>query len=173
MTRALTCTAEARPRWYGVYLGLVTDLNDPDGQGRVKVSCRGRPDPGGGAYEAWARLATLMGGDNRGTWFVPDIDDEVLVAFEGGDPRRPYVLGGLWNGTTSRRSRWTARAQRQEGDPLAQRREGHARRHQTARSSSWSRRRAGRRSRSRTGPARSRSSTPTATRSSSRAAASR
>ena len=39
-----------------------------------------------------------MGGNNRGSWFIPDVNDEVLVAFEGGDPRRPYVLGGLWNG---------------------------------------------------------------------------
>ena len=79
-------------------IGLVTDLRDPDGQGRVKVRLPWAPDPSGGAYEAWARLATLMGGDNRGSWFVPDKDDEVLVAFEGGDPRFPYVLGGLWNG---------------------------------------------------------------------------
>jgi uncharacterized protein involved in type VI secretion and phage assembly len=39
-----------------------------------------------------------MGGNNRGSWFIPDVNDEVLIAFEGGDPRRPYVLGGLWNG---------------------------------------------------------------------------
>jgi uncharacterized protein involved in type VI secretion and phage assembly len=42
-----------------------------------------------------------MGGANRGTWFIPDTDDEVVVAFEGGDPRRPFVLGGLWNGSDS------------------------------------------------------------------------
>jgi uncharacterized protein involved in type VI secretion and phage assembly len=39
-----------------------------------------------------------MGGNNRGSWFIPDVDDEVLIVFEGGDPRRPYVIGGLWNG---------------------------------------------------------------------------
>jgi len=43
----------------------------------------------------------MMGGNNRGTWFVPDVNDEVLVVFEGGDPRRPYVVGGLWNGKDS------------------------------------------------------------------------
>jgi uncharacterized protein involved in type VI secretion and phage assembly len=42
-----------------------------------------------------------MGGKNRGSWFIPDVNDEVLVAFEGGDPRRPYVLGSLWNGKDS------------------------------------------------------------------------
>jgi uncharacterized protein involved in type VI secretion and phage assembly len=85
-------------RWYGVYPALVSDVKDPDGQGRVRVTLPWAPDTGGGRYEAWARLATLMGGNNRGSWFVPDVNDEVLVCFEGGDPRRPYVLGGLWNG---------------------------------------------------------------------------
>lgn len=85
-------------RWYGVLPALVTDIQDPDNQGRVKVTLPWAPDAQGARYEAWARLATLMGGADRGTWFVPDVDDEVLVAFEHGDPRRPYVLGGLWNG---------------------------------------------------------------------------
>ncbi len=85
-------------RFYGAYVALVTDINDPDGQGRVRIRLPWSPDSGDASYEAWARLATLMAGADRGTWFIPDIDDEVLVVFEGGDPRRPYVLGGLWNG---------------------------------------------------------------------------
>lgn len=85
-------------RFYGVYPALVSDIRDPDGQGRVKVRLPWSPDNGSAAYEAWARLATLMGGNNRGSWFVPDTNDEVLVVFEGGDARRPYVIGGLWNG---------------------------------------------------------------------------
>lgn len=85
-------------RWYGVYPALVSDLNDPDQQGRVKITLPWAPDAGGGQYSAWARIATLMAGNNRGTWFIPDVDDEVLVAFEGGDPRSPYVVGALWNG---------------------------------------------------------------------------
>jgi uncharacterized protein involved in type VI secretion and phage assembly len=88
-------------RWYGVYPALVSDIKDPDGQGRVKVTLPWSPDTGGGQYEAWARVATMMGGNNRGTWFIPDTNDEVLVVFEGGDPRRPYVIGGLWNGSDS------------------------------------------------------------------------
>lgn len=88
-------------RWYGCYPALVSDIKDADGQGRVKVTLPWAPDTGGGRYEAWARLATLMGGKNRGSWFVPDVNDEVLVVFEGGDTRRPYVVGGLWNGTDS------------------------------------------------------------------------
>jgi uncharacterized protein involved in type VI secretion and phage assembly len=86
-------------RFYGVYPATVSDIkNDPDGIGRVKLVLPWTPDTGSDKYETWARVATLMGGNNRGSWFVPDIGDEVLVAFEGGDPRRPYVLGGLWNG---------------------------------------------------------------------------
>jgi uncharacterized protein involved in type VI secretion and phage assembly len=86
-------------RWFGVYPALVADITDPDGQGRVKISLPWAPDGAGGAYAAWARLATLAGGPGRGSWFVPERGDEVLVGFEGGDPRRPYVLGGLWNGS--------------------------------------------------------------------------
>ena len=86
-------------RWYGVFPALVSDIKDPDGQGRVKVTLPWSPDTGSGRYEAWARLATMMGGNNRGSWFVPDVNDEVLVVFEAGDPRRPYVIGGLWNGS--------------------------------------------------------------------------
>jgi uncharacterized protein involved in type VI secretion and phage assembly len=84
--------------FYGVYAALVTDIADPDGQGRVRVRLPWSPDPSGKAYEAWARLGVFMAGNNRGAWFVPDPEDEVLVAFEAGDPRRPYVLAGLWNG---------------------------------------------------------------------------
>jgi len=86
-------------RWYGVYPATVSEVKgDSDGLGRVKLTLPWAPDTGNEKYEAWGRLATLMGGNNRGSWFVPDKGDEVLVAFEGGDPRRPYVLGGLWNG---------------------------------------------------------------------------
>jgi uncharacterized protein involved in type VI secretion and phage assembly len=65
----------------------------------VKITLPWSADTSGARYEAWARLATLMGGNNRGSWFIPDTNDEVLVVFEGGDPRRPYVIGGLWNGS--------------------------------------------------------------------------
>ncbi|MBL8165358.1 MAG: type IV secretion protein Rhs [Anaerolineae bacterium] len=84
--------------FYGVYPALVTDLVDPDKQGRVKVKLPWSPDTGSESYEVWARLAVLMAGNNRGTWYIPDVNDEVLVSFEGGNPRRPYVVGALWNG---------------------------------------------------------------------------
>jgi uncharacterized protein involved in type VI secretion and phage assembly len=88
-------------RWFGVYPALVADIKDPDGQGRVSVTLPWAPDTGGSSYRVWARLATMMAGSRRGSWFVPDVNDEVLVAFEGGDPRRPYVVGALWNGSDS------------------------------------------------------------------------
>ncbi len=84
--------------FYGVYPAEVVDVADPDGQGRVKVRLPWAPDSGGASYEAWARLATMMAGNGRGTWFVPDTGDEVLVAFGAGDTRDPYVVGALWNG---------------------------------------------------------------------------
>jgi uncharacterized protein involved in type VI secretion and phage assembly len=85
-------------RWYGVFPATVSDVKDPDGMGRVKVILPWSQDTGSDRYEVWARVTTLMGGNNRGSWFIPDPNDEVLVGFEGGDPRRPYVIGGLWNG---------------------------------------------------------------------------
>ena len=85
--------------FYGVYPALVIDLQDPDSQGRVKVRLPWSPDSGSASYEVWARLAVLMAGNNRGTWFIPDVNDEVLVCFEAGNPRRPYVVGALWNGS--------------------------------------------------------------------------
>ena len=92
--------ASERKRLYGAYPATVTDIKDPDNQGRVKVKLPWTPDDGGG-YEVWARLAVLMAGASRGTWFIPDVNDEVLVLFEGGDARRPYVVGALWNGSDS------------------------------------------------------------------------
>jgi len=88
-------------RFYGAYPALVSNIKDPDGQGRVKVQLPWAPDGSGSSYEAWARLATMMGGNNRGTWFIPDVNDEVLIIFMGGDPRMPCVVGGLWNGQDS------------------------------------------------------------------------
>ena len=85
-------------RWYGAFPALVTDIVDPEGLGRVKIALPWSPDTAGARYETWARLATFMAGKNRGSWFIPDVDDEVLIVFEGGDPRRPYVIGSLWNG---------------------------------------------------------------------------
>ena len=81
----------------GVYPAIVVDNVDPANSGRVKVRLLQALVAGGGGHEVWARIATLMAGANRGTWFIPDVGDEVVVAFEQGDLNRPYVIGGLWN----------------------------------------------------------------------------
>lgn len=79
----------------GVVVGIVTNNQDPDGMGRVKVKFPWLSD----ADESfWARVAVPMAGKERGFYFLPEVDDEVLVAFEHGDARFPYVVGALWNG---------------------------------------------------------------------------
>jgi uncharacterized protein involved in type VI secretion and phage assembly len=88
-------------RFYGAYPALVLDVVDPDGEGKVRVSLPWSPDSSGasgGSYSAWARLATMMAGNNQGSWFIPDVGVEVLLIFLGGDPRQPCVIGALWNG---------------------------------------------------------------------------
>jgi uncharacterized protein involved in type VI secretion and phage assembly len=87
---------EARPgRITGVVIAVVTNNQDPDGLGRVKVRFPWLSDAD---ESAWARVATLMAGNQRGSYFLPEVEDEVLVAFEQGDLRFPYVIGALWNG---------------------------------------------------------------------------
>ena len=84
-----------RGRISGVVVGQVTNTQDPDSLGRVKVRF---PWLSNDDESFWARVATPMAGKERGFYFLPDVGDEVLVAFEQGDARFPYVLGGLWNG---------------------------------------------------------------------------
>ena len=81
-------------RIFGVGRGLVTDNRDPDGLGRVRVQLAWQGQ--GSGY--WARTAAPMSGSGHGTWFLPEVGDEVLVGAEHGDPALLYVLGMLWNG---------------------------------------------------------------------------
>jgi uncharacterized protein involved in type VI secretion and phage assembly len=79
----------------GVVMAIVTDNNDPNNTARVKLKFPWLDD----SYESdWARLAQLGAGPNSGTLWIPEVNDEVLVAFEHGDIRRPYVVGNLYNG---------------------------------------------------------------------------
>jgi len=84
----------------GVVVGLVTNANDPEGLGRVKVKFPWLADEEvGDLHETdWVRIAAGMAGNNRGMFFMPEVNDEVLVAFEHGDTRFPFVIGFLWNG---------------------------------------------------------------------------
>ncbi|MCB2179899.1 VgrG-related protein [bacterium] len=82
----------------GVVIGIVTDINDPQQLGRVKVKYPWMPEYRSAELESsWARLAITGGGKNRGIYFLPEINDEVLVAFERGDMNYPYIVGALWN----------------------------------------------------------------------------
>lgn len=80
---------------YGVVVGIVTNNKDPEELGRVKVKL---PRISGEDESHWARVATFMAGKDRGAFFLPEVNDEVLVAFEHGDINMPYVIGSLWNG---------------------------------------------------------------------------
>jgi uncharacterized protein involved in type VI secretion and phage assembly len=87
--------ADRGAKVHGVVTGVVTNNQDPDKLARVKVRF---PWLSGDDESWWARLAVPMAGPDAGTYFLPEIDDEVLVAFEHGDVRFPYVLGALWRG---------------------------------------------------------------------------
>ena len=85
----------------GVVTGLVTNLNDPDNLGRVKVKYGwlGKSPDGAEIESDWVRIAAPMGGAERGFFYLPEVNDEVLVAFEHGDVHRPYIVGVLWSST--------------------------------------------------------------------------
>lgn len=90
-------TPSNRPGWDagGVQVAVVTQNEDPDGLGRVRVRY---PELGEDTEGWWARIAAPGAGGDRGLLMTPLVGDEVLVAFEHGDVRRPLVLGSLWNG---------------------------------------------------------------------------
>ncbi len=79
----------------GVYVAVVTDNQDPEEMGRVKVTF---PWRGARDESFWARVLSFAGGKEAGAFLRPEVGDEVLVAFEGGEIEYPVVLGALWNG---------------------------------------------------------------------------
>lgn len=81
----------------GAQLARVTDVNDPQSLGRVKVELYAADTARDVAV--WARVAAPFAGSGRGAFFLPQPGDEVLVVFVGGDARAPVVVGGLWNGS--------------------------------------------------------------------------
>lgn len=78
-------------------IGVVTDNRDPDKLGRVRVKFAAWSESGSPMESAWARVVAPGGGKSRGLYFLPEVDDEVVVAFESGDLARPLVIGGLWS----------------------------------------------------------------------------
>ena len=81
----------------GPTIGIVENNIDLEGLGRVQLSFPTLSDTN---LSNWARVVNAGAGSNRGTYFIPERGDEVLVMFEGGDIDKPIVLGGLWNGTS-------------------------------------------------------------------------
>ncbi len=79
----------------GLAVATVTQNKDDEGLARVRVRLSWQAE---GEESYWARLAAPMAGGERGTYFIPEIGDEVLVGFERGDLSHPYILGALWNG---------------------------------------------------------------------------
>lgn len=85
------------PRYFGVFPSIVTDIVDPDSLGRIQVKF---PWLGadGDTVRAWATLLTPYADDDQGFQVLPAVDTQVVVAFEAGDLRRPYIVGSAWNG---------------------------------------------------------------------------
>jgi len=79
----------------GVAVAIVTNNQDPQGEGRIKVKYPWRNVED---ESFWARMITFMAGGERGAFFLPEVNDEVLVAFENGDIDHPFILGALWSG---------------------------------------------------------------------------
>jgi uncharacterized protein involved in type VI secretion and phage assembly len=89
---SITAGAEETYKGFAIAPGLVINNLDALGEGRVQVQIPSLPD-----FEPWCRLAAIGAGDGRGFVWVPQINDEVLVAFNQNDDRDAYILGGLWN----------------------------------------------------------------------------
>jgi uncharacterized protein involved in type VI secretion and phage assembly len=90
------------PNWtgssyFGLYPALVTDVVDPDRQARVQVRFPWLGDAGADV-RAWATLLSPYADDNQGFVALPAVGTQVVVGFEAGDLRRPYVVGSCWNG---------------------------------------------------------------------------
>jgi phage baseplate assembly protein gpV len=86
--------AGSRHRIYGVVTGTVINMLDPLALGRVQVQI---PALDSMDLSPWARVATMMTGVLSGSYFIPSVGDEVLIAFENGDTNVPYIIGSLWN----------------------------------------------------------------------------
>lgn len=78
----------------GVMIASVTDNKDPENMGRVKLKFPLRESE---HQTDWAPVASLMSGNAMGTLFIPEVGDEVLVAFHLGHLNQPFVIGCLWN----------------------------------------------------------------------------
>ncbi len=89
------------PRYFGVYPAIVTDIVDRDSLGRIQVKFPWLGRTGEDDVRAWATLLSPYADDDQGIEVLPAVDTQVVVAFEAGDLRRPYIIGAAWNGSES------------------------------------------------------------------------
>jgi type VI secretion system (T6SS) baseplate-like injector VgrG len=94
-----TSIEKVKKKYYGVTSGTVINPLDPLGNGRVQVQL---PMIDSLDLSPWCRIAAPFGGPMHGFYFIPNVGDKVLVAFEQGDVNNPYIVGSLWNSTTHR-----------------------------------------------------------------------
>ncbi len=85
-------------RHFGVYPALVTDIVDPDALGRIEVRLPWLGTKGDADVRLWATLCTPYADDDQGFEMLPATETQVVVAFEAGELRRPYIIGSCWNG---------------------------------------------------------------------------
>lgn len=95
LQKAVETASTGDAKMFGVEVALVTNVQDPDKLGRVKVCFPRLP---GKPESDWVRVAQPAAGAGRGFYWLPHVNDEVLIAFERGEAHRPYVIGSLWNG---------------------------------------------------------------------------
>jgi uncharacterized protein involved in type VI secretion and phage assembly len=88
------------PRWFGLYPAVVSDLVDPDAKGRIKVKFPPSARPARPSLPG-RRCLTPYADKDQGLEILPEVDSQVVLAFEAGDPARPYIVGACWNGSRS------------------------------------------------------------------------
>jgi uncharacterized protein involved in type VI secretion and phage assembly len=88
-------------RMYGLHPAIVTDIVDPERLGRIQVRFPWLGMDGDRDVRAWATLLSPYAEDGQGLQMLPSVGTQVVVAFEAGDPRRPYIVGTAWNGRES------------------------------------------------------------------------
>jgi uncharacterized protein involved in type VI secretion and phage assembly len=90
-----------RQLYFGLYPAIVTDLVDPDNLGRIEVKFPWLGSTGEQDVRAWATLISPYADDDQGFQALPEVDSQVVVSFEAGNLRRPYIIGACWNGRES------------------------------------------------------------------------
>ena len=95
LQKAQETASTSDSKMYGVEVAIVTNVKDPNKLGQVKVCFPRLP---GKPESDWVRVVQPAAGAGRGFYWIPEVNDEVLVAFEFGDIRRPFVVGSLYNG---------------------------------------------------------------------------